>query len=72
MMVDVTFDKEKTVLRYRKKEFFEHDGEYILKKLEEKGLETKVNTRYVYIFLPFNPFERSNKDIETQGMRLEL
>ena len=62
MMVDVTFDKGKTVMRYKKKEFFENDGEYILKRLEKKGLETKVNTRYVYIILPFNPFGRSNKD----------
>jgi hypothetical protein len=67
MMVDMTFDKEKTVLRYKKKEFFEHDGEYILKRLKEKGLETKINTRYVYIFLPFNPFERSNKDIKNKA-----
>lgn len=61
MMVDVTLDKGKMVLRYKKKDFFKNDGEYILQRLEEKGLETKVNSRYVYIILPFNPFERSNK-----------
>lgn len=59
MMVDVIFDKGKTVLRYKKKEFFKNNGEYILKRLKEKGLETKVNTRYVDIILPLNPFERS-------------
>ena len=59
MMVDVTFGKGKTVFRYKKKEFFENYGEYILQRLEEKGLEIKVNTRYVYIILPLNPFERS-------------
>lgn len=73
MMCQVEFDykKQRTILRYPKKEFANAGGEECVKRIQEKlkGVTIRSNSRYMYIDLPFNLMngevanEISNRDI---------